>query len=359
MTETIAPLALAQKLYLHREFWRGKLRRPMLGVFHPVKFPSPPPPGERRCPFDFARSAAEIVERSRRAWARPPAGVDDRISAALVDFGVAFLTALAGGKFEYDHWTCWSVPIASSVTQLRLKPFCADDPLWADYLAKLRALRDAEIPNIAIGLPDMTGPLDMLSGLVGGQQLCMDMMTEPGAVADALAACLEIWQGVYRAHERELGLQHGGTFNRFNLFTPGRGALWSEDFTALMSPGLYERFGQKIDHAIAAGFDCTFMHVHSAAGACLPLIAEIEPLSGIEISNDPNGPPIEKLLEWGRLVQAKGKSLIMSNWNRPLEDDTIRRILGSLDTSRLLITLQCTSPDQAEHYARLVREYAR
>jgi hypothetical protein len=121
---------------------------------------------------------------------------------------------------------------------------------------------------------------------------------------------------------------------------------------------LYEKFGLPMDMDMASSLDCSFMHIHSAGGVCIPAVSEIPGLTGAEISNDPNGPPIETLVGWAKLLQSKGKSVVLSNWNRPLSDETIRYILGELDHSRLLISLQCTYPEQAEEYAAWFRSLA-
>jgi len=281
-----------------------------------------------------------------------PAVDDDFFPVARVYFGTAMIPSLAGGDFSCDGETTWAHPIVDSATELKIPPLDEDLPIWKDYLNKLRALRDAEIPGVMLGLPDLIGPLDIASALLGPEQLAVDTMLEPEAVAAVLARCAELWKQVFDVQVREIGLVEGGMVTVFCNFMPGRSALWSEDFSALIGPETYRKFGLALDGVLANHLDSSIIHVHSAAGRCLPDIKNIEKLSVVEISNDPSGPPLSSILGWAEEIQAAGKSVMLSNWEHPLSDDEVDEILNRLDHSRLLVTLQCTSDSQAAAYRR-------
>ena len=277
---------------------------------------------------------------------------DDFFPVARVYFGTAMMAALAGGKFSCDGTTTWAHPSAESAAGLNVPPLDEDLPLWRNYTKKLRALRDAEIPGVMLGLPDLIGPLDIAADLLGPEQLAIDMMLEPEAVAALLTGCAELWKQVFDFHVRELGFGEVGMVTTFDTYMPGRSALWSEDFSALIGPETYQNFGLALDQALARHLDSSIIHIHSAAGRCLPAIKNIAGLSVVEISNDPNGPPLTKILEWAAEIQGAGKSVMLSNWEHPLTDREVDDILERLDHRRLLVTLQCSSDGQADAYRR-------
>ncbi len=338
------PVDLSEKLALHLAFVSGGLPRPLLRLF--------PPPGEAsrypNCDNDL--SVDDVVAKCRALSAYPVD--DDFFPVARVYFGTAMMVALAGGDFSSDGSTTWAHPVADSAVGLNIPPLDEDLPIWRDYLKKLRALRNAEIPGVMLGLPDLIGPLDIAAGLLGPEQLCLDAMFEPEAVSSVLSGCLRLWKEVFDVQVRELGLAEGGMVTVFGNFMPGRASLWSEDFSALIGPETYRKFGLALDGALAAYLDSSIIHIHSAAGCCLPAIKDIEKLSAVEISNDPNGPPLSTILGWAAEIQSAGKSVMLSNWEHPLSDGDVDEILGKLDHRRLLVTLQCSSDAQAGAYRR-------
>jgi len=338
------PAELSEKLALHLAFVAGELPRPLLRLF-------PPSRGASRYPnCDNDLSVDDVIAKCRLVAARQVD--DDFFPVARVYFGTAMMVALAGGNFSCDGATTWAHPAAGSALGLDVPPFDEDLPLWRNYTKKLRALRDADIPGVMIGLPDLIGPLDIAAGLLGSEQLALDMMSEPEAVAEVLAKCADLWKQVFDFHVRELGLREGGMVTVFDNFLPGRSALWSEDFSALIGLETYRKFGLAHDGALARHLDSSLIHVHSAAGRCLPAIKNIEKLSVVEISNDPNGPPLASILEWAAEIQQAGKSVMLSNWERPLSDGEVDAILQTLDPRRLLVTLQCADDAQAAGYRK-------
>ena len=336
------PLELSGKLALHLAFVAGELPRPLLRLF-------PPSGGGSRYPnCDNDLSVEDVISKYRLLASRQVD--DDFFPVARVYFGTAMLVALAGGDFSCDGDTTWAHPTADSAVGLEVAPLDEDLPLWRNYAKKFRALRDAEIPGVMLGLPDLIGPLDIAAGLLGSEQLALDMMTEPEAVASVLTKCADLWRQVFDFHARELGLAGGGMVTTFDNFMPGRSALWSEDFSALIGPETYGKFGLALDGALARHLDSSIIHIHSAAGRCLSLITNIEKLSVVEISNDPSGPPLASIIQWAAEIQAAGKSVMLSNWEHPLADTDVDAILEKLDHRRLLVTLQCTSDAQAAAY---------
>lgn len=336
--------SLSEKLALHLAFVAGELPRPLFRLFPPSGEPSRFP----NCDNDL--SLDDVVAKYRHA--APPAVDDDFFPVARVYFGTAMMVALAGGNFSSDGSTTWAHPVADSAVGLNIPPLDEDLPIWRNYIGKLRALRNAEIPGVMLGLPDLIGPLDIAAGLLGPEQLCLDAMFEPEAVSSVLSECLRLWKEVFDVQVRELGLAEGGMVTVFGNFMPGRASLWSEDFSALIGPETYRKFGLALDGELAAYLDSSIIHIHSSAGRCLPAIKDIEKLSVVEISNDPNGPPLSTILGWAAEIQAAGKSVMLSNWEHPLSDGDVDEILGKLDHRRLLVTLQCSSEAPAEAYRR-------
>jgi len=157
---------------------------------------------------------------------------------------------------------------------------------------------------------------------------------------------------------RQAGFEDGLT-DGFATWMPGRGVRFSEDATALVGEALYRECFLEADTAWVAGLDSAFLHMHSGALATLPGILDVHNLNAIELGNDPNGPPMETLVAAVQQMQAAGKSVQLSNWERDLTEAELDLIFQTLSPAGLCITLQARSLEQArELYRRYATDYS-
>ncbi|MFO8007575.1 MAG: hypothetical protein R6V05_07575, partial [Candidatus Brocadiia bacterium] len=299
-------MELEERIELHRCFWRGELARPILGFFVTEESWGPPGPA---CPaIDIDTPAELVVEKCRAAARRQAAGPGERVPDVQVNYGTAFLPALAGGELRHDGHTAWCLPTGQSARELEVPPLRRDLPLWQSYERKLRALVEAGIPDCLVSTGGLTGPMEMLLDLLGPEQLCLDLFDAPEAVSAAAerltALCLEAFDAQWQV----LGREEGNL--GFGLYMPGRSALLTEDALALVGPEQFPGFFGPGIRNLAAAMDTPFIHTHSAGLSCYDQMARMDELAGVEISNDPNGPPIEDLVEAGAQFQRAGKSVM-------------------------------------------------
>lgn len=327
---------------LHENFWKGELKNPMLGVFVPNKDESFPSididiPNEQffrkvRSHIDFFRSTP-----------------DQRCPCAWVNFGPVFLGALAGAEMSWDNDTSWAENKCSDMNKISKPVFRPNSHWWKKYSAKFAALKKNLPENTFLGITDFIGPFDIMAALAGNETLCMEIMMNPEKVLELSKTSTEFFIDTYTEHWNMLD-EHDGVTDVFGLYCPGKGLRWSEDFIALIGPDLYREFVLPEDKKIAQSFDTCYMHVHSSAIKCLEHILSIDELSGIEISNDPNGPALEEILEWAQEAYAKNKSVMLSNWQKKLSEKDVNLILSKIDHSRSIVTLEAESMDEAKHW---------
>lgn len=336
---------------LHRLWWARANPRPLVGVFAPVDVPY------HGLDLDVPPSA--IAERKRRNAEALAAVPGDKLAVASVNFSTAFVPALAGAGFAHDAHTSWALPSAERIQEVRVRPFDPGHALFQAYLARLEPLLatwswDTFLP----GLADYLGPMDILAGLLGPEALALAMLDDPAAVRrhalDAARFLRDMLDYELRLH-RQAGLTEGCT-DVFSTYLPGRGVRYSEDVSALVGEEHFRDVFLEADAAWIAGLDSVFLHTHSAALACLPAVLDMPGLGAVEISNDPNGPPLHALIEAGRRVQAAGKPLQVSNWEHPLTDAEIRQLMAGLAPAGLCVTLQASSLPEAHRLYALASQ---
>ncbi|MFO7959172.1 MAG: hypothetical protein R6X33_18965 [Candidatus Brocadiia bacterium] len=345
-----------QKLELHRKFWRGELERPLLGFFITDEHPAADLPRGPKMPSSDTNNPMDIVvARARASALRQNAEPGDRVPEVSVnDCGTAFLPALAGADYRDDGHTVWCIPTGRNCAELKIRPFDPANPLWCSYAEKLRAVAEADIENAVAATAARTGPMEALLDMVGAAQLSLDMFDRPNAVKDRACELLQLWKNVFEAQWEILGQPHG--INGFGVYLPGKSSLFTEDALAIVGPRQFDEFFREPISAIARHLETAFIHTHSAGLDCCRKLAEIDALDGVELSNDPNGPSLEEIVEVGVALQEAGKSVMFSNWKHPLTDEEVRTILDRADPTRTHITLTVGTVAEAERWLAEVRE---
>ena len=341
-----------------RRWWRRENPEVLVGHYFPVEVPyggldndvAPQDIGWRK------RANAEAEMKAAEA-----AG-SDMLVVEGVEFSVAMVAAIAGAGYARDQHTSWAVPVAEQIGDVRVKSFDRGDTLWVEYERRLENLLkhwawDSYLP----GLADYLGPMDILSGMLGPQNLAMAMVEEPEEVtkraldaADFLKEMIGYEVGLHHS----AGLREGVTDN-FGVWLEGTGVRGSEDFAALVGLDHFRQFFVEPLSRVYESLDSCFLHTHSAAIQCFPGILEVRNLGAVELGNDPSGPGWEKRVAAGRLVQAAGKPLQMGSWNIPLPRAQMEAIVRELDPRGLMVRFQATGVAEARELGDAVREWGR
>jgi hypothetical protein len=347
------PLTNRDRIHLHQQWRRRANTIPLALIYTPL----PARPSRWRG-LDVDVPVAEIAQRKREGAEAQYLIPKEVLVTGYVNFATALIPAMLGAGFEYNEHTSWAIPTVSSIMDVRITSFDPNHPLFRAYIERVAALLadwtwETYLPaNYAY-----LGPLDLLAGLLGPQQLCLDLFDHPdhvkGKAAEAAHFLVEMMN-----YELALFRQAGftdGTPCAFNYWLPGRGFLFSEDFCALVSRKHYAEFFLEADIVFCRAVDSAFLHVHSAGAQCMPAILENAYVRGIELANDAGNRDIRVVIEAAKLVQAKRLPLQVSSWEHPLADWEIALILNELDPHGLLVALQAHSLDEARALYQVVK----
>ena len=174
-----------------------------------------------------------------------------------------------GAREEWIEGHYWVEPILERADEFDGVPE-ADfrrEGIAAEMLEDTRFFREATGGKIPIQMPDMQGPLDLASNLLGTERLLMDMMERPAAVHRLL-------ERMTRDFIRYMRLQQeaaGGVVvpihcPPFVWLPPKNTISLSEDLLAVISPSLYPDFGVPYNERIAAAFGGKIV-IHTCGGA--------------------------------------------------------------------------------------------
>jgi hypothetical protein len=193
------------------------------------------------------------------------------------------------GEEQHLEWSGVAAAVAGALAP--------ENPWLQKYLGFADTLAATAAGRFPISHGAEIAPTDMHAALRTHNDSLMDLVDEPERVASLLEELGEVFRRLTGVMWARLPKFHGGYFDgQYSLWAPGPIARLQEDATAGYSPSLYRQLVQPVDRALAGGFDCAFMHLHSTSLFLLDDFLEIEYLSCFEINNDVSGPAVADLI---------------------------------------------------------------
>lgn len=160
-----------------------------------------------------------------------------------------------------------------------------------------------------VGQTLMRGPSDMMSALLG-QRFYTELYDNPKGMKKLACQCTDVWIKVLQAQFEHIPRYQGGYVSgTMGLWAPGPVAVYQEDAAGFVSPTMYLKFFFDCDAAIAAAFEYSLLHLHSASQQILGPVLEIPNLDAVNVVVDPIGPGLGELIPKLQRVQQAGKAL--------------------------------------------------
>ena len=147
-----------------------------------------------------------------------------------------------------------------------------------------------------VGQTLMRGPSDMLAALLG-KDFYVELLDHPEKTKVLAEQCTQLWIRVLQEQYERIPRYEGGyVAGTFGLWAPGKIAGYQEDAAGFISAAMYRKFFVECDAAIAAAFEYSLIHLHSASLHILGAVLEIPNLSAVNIVVDPSGPSLAALI---------------------------------------------------------------
>jgi len=136
--------------------------------------------------------------------------------------------------------TNWSVPCVENWEDVLPLQLQEDNPLWQRMLELYRRAADRMAGKMLLSSLDLHTNMDLLSGIRGPQQLCIDSIDRPEtidrAMDDARAIFRELWDAISRAGRMdEFGYCHA-------FYSMEGAAVLQCDFSYMISPEMFRRW---------------------------------------------------------------------------------------------------------------------
>lgn len=307
------PLALcpdfAERAARHEAWWHRSLAggRPLLLGYANR---DPARPVTRR--MELMGEPARWLEAKRRDAAQLALAAD-ALPFLRVDMGPCCLAALMGLKREYGADTAWSHAFInddwSNVPAWKLDRQCAE---WKTFEMLMRAGAEASRGQCLLATPNLGGPCDILTNLRGATELCMDVMDDPGRVA-AQAEAMMPARSEAEAFMGETAARHGaGLIHWHMLYSEAPYEIAECDLLFSVGPDIAEKVClPDIERQSRQAPRCVFHLDGGGSARHIEALLDIPTIHAIQYTPGAGTPSALAWLDMFRLIQAKGRSLLV------------------------------------------------
>ncbi len=331
----------------YEAWWQCRNEQPLLYV----PAPWPPPAGALPAPPDDPKDnyldAATIAARYRA------------LAQAVEWHGASYpqfspfppSAAFFGAQAVFSDRTIWHEAVLKEVGELAGIRLHDELPLFQRFMDMLVEVIPQAQGEFAVAMPNLFGPLDLLESLRGGTHLAMDLVDEPELVKEAQQVILAGWRKIYDDSMPILSPQFTGTIAcALPVWSPGRCYMAQCDFSAVISPRMFEEFVVPELEAQAAHLDDLIYHLDGPdASRHLEMLLALPCIKAIQWQKGVNGGPTLRWLTLMQRIQAAGKALLVDCLPGEVEE-----LCQSLKPAGLYLATAAESTEQAEALQAIV-----
>jgi hypothetical protein len=316
-----------------------------------VEKPAPPSSWEQ-----WHRDSGYVARRIRhdmahRVW---PA---DMLPVCWPDIGTVTLATYFGAIPEYADNNIWYHPC---ITDTRDVPPLVFDPN-AEHHRLVEAVAQETVAvsegNYLVGMPALTGGLDVLAELRGTQELLMDMVDNPDWVHEKLREIQRAYAPTYdRMYEIVRHADGGMAFGYFMLWAKGKVGLCQCDLAAMFSAEMFGEFVIPYLREQCRHLDYSMFHVDgSQCLQHLDWLLAVEELDAIQFTPEPKVPKggDPRWHDIYRRILSAGKSV----WVTRVKKHEVAPLLDAIGGNGVYMSIDDPTEADLEDLARRVEPY--
>lgn len=290
----------------------------------------------------------EFVPRLENTWY-----LGDSFPRFWPNLGPGIVAAFAGAQVHPAWDTTWFTPEkAGEIADLRVAINWKN--VWWQRVSNItQAVVNCWGQDLAVGITDLGGNLDVLASLRDTRQLLMDLVKSPQEVNRLVKEVNCLWLACYnRLYELIIPAGHGVTCWG-PCWSKGRGYMLQSDFSYMISPTMFERFVLPDLEACCAVMDYAFYHLDGQGQLVhVDTLLSMPRLRGIQWVPGYGKPPCEEWLPLLKKIRLAGKLCQVTV--SPQGALTIIRELGGKGFAFVIDEPQLT-PDQGRAFMEEIK----
>lgn len=340
----------------HEAWWHGEVIDRVLLQVYVVRKDAPPPPTPARDPIqqwlDVEWRLNWFEWNLNRIYY-----AGDAFPYVEPHLGPGTLSTFLGARPEFKPNTVWYHPCVDDIPNAKPPVFDDTNQYWQKVVDLSRKAVEQFSGRALVAFPDLIENLDTISSLFGNRELLLALVDYPEKVHEFQRAIwplyVEYHRRLYEIIKDDIG---GSSFCAFNVYGKGRIAKLQCDFSAMISPKMFEEFVVPYMEPQIAALDHTVYHWD---GPCAlqhegPLLAmrglqaiQWTPGAGQPSVGDPYWYPLH------HRIRAAGKSLLMLG----VSPQQAEELVEEFGPEGLNIITWASSPEEADDLVRRSYEW--
>jgi hypothetical protein len=283
----------------------------------------------------------------------------EAIPSLFMNLGPGVPAAYLGCPADIRPDTVWFQDAGMTWEQILAARLDPNEKWWKYTLDIFRMAGRYAPGKFLVGMTDINAVMNIVGSLRGTLRLLQDLVDEPQQVARAADHVLGIWLDCYDQLYAITQQYQQGISNWMSIWGPGRFCDVQCDFSAMISPKMFEQFVLPHLQEQCRRLDWSIYHWDGPGQIPhLDLLLDIPELTGIQwvpgAGNPGTGSP--KWFDLYRRIQARSKRLVLQGMDKA----DVQRVVEAFEPAGLLIEVSgCQSPQEADDLVRCVATWAK
>ena len=262
--------------------------------------------------------------------------------------GCVQLATYFGAEPEFDDRTVWYSDVDREPDEYPILVLTKTEPWWRAYKQMMLKAYEISRGDYLVGMPAFGSNLDVLAELRGTQNLLFDLVDRPDWVHQKLEEINQAFFVAFDDYYAHIRLLDGSSaYTYFQLWGPGKVSQVQCDFSAMISPAMFETFVVPPLQRQCAWLDQSLFHLDGPHCIChldaLLAIPELDAVQWTPGAGQPGaGDPMwyglyERILDGGKSVQILGASV-----------QEAKRILDTFGSKGVYLSVNVDSEAEAD-----------
>ncbi|MCM8768405.1 MAG: hypothetical protein NC911_01800 [Candidatus Omnitrophica bacterium] len=266
--------------------------------------------------------------------------------------GPGTFSLFLGARPEFKPNTVWYHPCYQNIATASLPVFDEQNKYWQATISLCTAAVKHSQGRYLVAYPDLIENLDTLASLFGTEQLLHGLIDYPEKIHQFQTTILPIYLDCHRRIYEIIKDQQGGScFSHFSVYGYGRIAKLQCDFSAMISPRMFEEFVLPYLDQQCQALDHTVYH-WDGPGALQheKFLLSLRSLQAVQWTPGAGQPGVGEEKWWPlyRRVRQAGKSLLLMG----VTARQAERLVEYLGPEGLNFLVSADTPEQADQIVR-------
>lgn len=266
------------------------------------------------------------------------------------NLGPEVYAAFYGSELIYGEVTAWSVPLVETEEDIERIELDMENEYFQTLEAMTRLALERCEGRYLVGYTDLHPGLDCVAAWRGPQQLCLDMIKRPELVEKLAEKAIAGFETIYDHFDGMLKAAGQLSVSWMGIPSRGRMHIPSCDFSALISPAFFRRFGLPVLEREVQTMTHNIFHVDGEGVArhldAILSVPEVHALQWVQGVGDDL--PIMQWVPFLRELQARKVPVVVD-----LKPEELEPFIEAMDPEGLFLWLATES--EAEELAIIDR----